>query len=64
MSAQGSLTRLATQCQGNMPSPFESEGSEEAEGSLPRRKGDNRYKVEFDFEILRDLRVLRGKQVL
>ncbi len=47
-----------------MPSPYESEGSEEAEGSLPRRKGDNRYKVEFDFEILRDLPVLRGKQVL
>ncbi len=48
MSAQGSLTRLATQCQGNMPSPSESEGSEEAEGASPeeRETGDTKRSAE------------------
>ena len=32
------MTRLAIQCQGNMPSPSESEGSEEAEGASPEER--------------------------
>ncbi len=54
MSAQGSLTRLATQCQGNMPSPYESEGSEEAEGASPeeRETTDTKWNLILKFFVI------------
>ncbi len=54
MSAQGSLTRLATQCQGNMPSPSESEGSEEPRGaSLEEREtADTKWDLILKFFVI------------